>query len=148
MRRTIRRILVCSGKVYVDLVSAEQRASRPDVAICRLEQLYPVPMRDLRAALDAYPNAEEVVWVQEEPENMGAWEFIRPHLHGSVVRPDGAPHRPAAQRQPRRGIRRAARAQPAGARRTGVRNGCQSSVVGDQSAVAGCESVASSASEH
>ena len=54
--------------------------SRPDVAICRLEQLYPVPMRDLRAMLDAYPNAGEIVWVQEEPENMGAWEFIRPHL--------------------------------------------------------------------
>jgi 2-oxoglutarate dehydrogenase E1 component len=76
----VRRILVCSGKIYVDLVSAEQRASRPDVAICRLEQLYPVPMRDLRATLDVYPNADEVVWVQEEPENMGAWEFIRPHL--------------------------------------------------------------------
>jgi 2-oxoglutarate dehydrogenase E1 component len=76
----IRRVLVCSGKIYVDLVSAEQRAARPDIAICRLEQLYPVPMRDLRAAIDAYPNATEVVWVQEEPENMGAWEFIRPHL--------------------------------------------------------------------
>jgi 2-oxoglutarate dehydrogenase E1 component len=76
----VRRILVCSGKVYVDLVSAEQRAARTDVAICRLEQLYPVPMRDLRATLDVYPNAEEVVWVQEEPENMGGWEFIRPHL--------------------------------------------------------------------
>jgi 2-oxoglutarate dehydrogenase E1 component len=50
------------------------------VAICRLEQLYPVPMRDLRAMLDAYPKADEIVWVQEEPENMGAWEFIRPHL--------------------------------------------------------------------
>ena len=76
----IRRVLFCSGKVYVDLVSAEQRAARPEIAICRLEQLYPVPMRDLRAAIDAYPNAAEVVWVQEEPENMGAWEFIRPHL--------------------------------------------------------------------
>ena len=76
----IRRVLVCSGKVYVDLISSEYRAKRPDVAICRLEQLYPVPMRDLRAMLDGYPNAEEVVWVQEEPENMGAWEFIRPHL--------------------------------------------------------------------
>jgi 2-oxoglutarate dehydrogenase E1 component len=74
------RILVCSGKMYVDLVAAEARASRPDVAICRLEQLYPVPMRDLRAMFDAYPNAEEIVWVQEEPENMGAWDFIRPHL--------------------------------------------------------------------
>jgi 2-oxoglutarate dehydrogenase E1 component len=76
----IRRILICSGKIYVDLMSAEQRASRPEVAICRLEQLYPVPMRDLRALIDGYPKAEEVVWIQEEPENMGAWEFIRPHL--------------------------------------------------------------------
>jgi 2-oxoglutarate dehydrogenase E1 component len=76
----VRRVLVCSGKVYTDLVAAEQRATRPDVAICRLEQLYPVPMRDFRAMLDAYANAEEVVWVQEEPENMGAWDFIRPHL--------------------------------------------------------------------
>jgi 2-oxoglutarate dehydrogenase E1 component len=78
--KEIRRVLVCSGKVFVDLMSSEHRAKRSDVAICRLEQLYPVPMRDLRAMLDAYPNAEQVVWVQEEPENMGAWEFIRPHL--------------------------------------------------------------------
>jgi 2-oxoglutarate dehydrogenase E1 component len=76
----IERVLVCSGKVYTDLVAAEQRAARPDVAVCRLEQLYPVPMRDLRAMFDTYPNATDIVWVQEEPENMGAWEFIRPHL--------------------------------------------------------------------
>jgi 2-oxoglutarate dehydrogenase E1 component len=76
----IRRVLVCSGKIYVDLMTSAHRAQRTDVAICRLEQLYPVPMRDLRGALEAYSNAEEVVWVQEEPENMGAWEFIRPHL--------------------------------------------------------------------
>jgi 2-oxoglutarate dehydrogenase E1 component len=86
----VRRVLVCSGKVYTDLVAADERAARPDVAICRLEQLYPVPMRDLRAMLDTYANAEEIVWVQEEPENMGAWEFIRPHLtevaSGRIVR--------------------------------------------------------------
>ena len=76
----VRRVLVCTGKVYTDLVAAEQRASRSDIAICRLEQLYPVPMRDLRATFDGYPNADEIVWVQEEPENMGAWDFIRPHL--------------------------------------------------------------------
>ena len=76
----VRRILACSGKVYTDLVAAEQRSARPDVAICRVEQLYPVPMRDLRAMFDTYPNAEEIVWVQEEPENMGAWDFLRPHL--------------------------------------------------------------------
>src|SRR6185436_19235700 len=86
----VRRILVCSGKVYVDLAGAEARAGRADVAICRLEQLYPVPMRDLRAMFDGYPQAVEIVWVQEEPENMGAWEFIRPHLeevaNGRTVR--------------------------------------------------------------
>ena len=76
----IRRVLVCSGKVYVDLIASEHRAARLDVAIGRLEQLYPVPMHDLRAMLDAYPKADEIVWIQEEPENMGAWEFIRPHL--------------------------------------------------------------------
>jgi 2-oxoglutarate dehydrogenase E1 component len=78
--REVRRVLVCSGKMYVDLMADEHRASRSDIAIIRLEQLYPVPMRDLRAALDSYPSAESVVWVQEEPENMGGWEFIRPHL--------------------------------------------------------------------
>jgi 2-oxoglutarate dehydrogenase E1 component len=76
----IRRVIVCTGKIYVDLVTAEQRAARRDTAIVRLEQLYPVPMRDLRAALDAFPETGEIVWVQEEPENMGAWDFIRPHL--------------------------------------------------------------------
>ena len=78
--RDVRRVIVCSGKMYVDLVSDPQRASRPDIAIIRLEQLYPVPMRDLRAAIDTYGSADDVLWVQEEPENMGAWEFIRPHL--------------------------------------------------------------------
>ena len=76
----IRRVLVCSGKVYVDLVSSEHRKTREDVAICRLEQLYPVPSQQLKAMLDEYSNAEEIIWVQEEPENMGAWDFIRPHL--------------------------------------------------------------------
>ena len=77
----VRRVIVCSGKIFVDLMSAEQRRTRLDVAIVRLEQLYPLPMRDLRAAIEHYVAAEEVVWVQEEPENMGAWEFVRPHLH-------------------------------------------------------------------
>jgi 2-oxoglutarate dehydrogenase E1 component len=78
--REIRHVLLCSGKVYIDLIAAEQRASRPDIAIIRVEQLYPVPTRELRAAVEAFPGAEEIVWVQEEPENMGAWEFIRPSL--------------------------------------------------------------------
>jgi 2-oxoglutarate dehydrogenase E1 component len=76
----VARVLVCSGKVYADLTAAEQRKQRPDVAVCRLEQLYPIARRDLRAAIDAFPNAGEVVWVQEEPENMGAWYFVEPYL--------------------------------------------------------------------
>jgi 2-oxoglutarate dehydrogenase E1 component len=76
----IRRVLLCSGKIYTDLMAAEQRALRRDIAICRLEQLYPVATRDLRSAIEAFEGAEDVVWVQEEPENMGAWEFVRPYL--------------------------------------------------------------------
>ncbi len=78
--RDVRRVLLCSGKVYVDLVSSEQRAARTHVAVCRLEQLYPLAMRETRAVLDTFPNAQEIVWVQEEPENMGAWDFVRPYL--------------------------------------------------------------------
>jgi 2-oxoglutarate dehydrogenase E1 component len=88
--RDVRRVLVCSGKVYVDLAGSDKRAAARDIAVCRVEQLYPVPAHNLRAMLDGYPSAQEIVWVQEEPENMGAWDFLRPHLeeaaHGRPVR--------------------------------------------------------------
>jgi 2-oxoglutarate dehydrogenase E1 component len=76
----VRRLILCSGKIYVDLVTSERRASSRNVAVCRFEQLYPFPEADLGAACDAYPNLQEVVWVQEEPENLGAWEYARPLL--------------------------------------------------------------------
>jgi 2-oxoglutarate dehydrogenase E1 component len=76
----IRRIIVCSGKVHVDLAGSDQRPAARDLAICRVEQLYPVPAQNLRALFDGYASAQEIVWMQEEPENMGAWDFIRPHL--------------------------------------------------------------------
>ncbi len=75
--REIRRLVLCSGKVYVDLVTAPQRPSSPAVAICRLEQLYPLPETELKEVFAAYPKLEEVVWLQEEPRNMGAWQFVR-----------------------------------------------------------------------
>jgi 2-oxoglutarate dehydrogenase E1 component len=65
-------------EVYVDLVSSEQRQSDRQTAICRIEQLYPFPSDAVDAVIDGYPNAEDVVWLQEEPLNMGAWEFFRP----------------------------------------------------------------------
>ncbi len=76
----IARVILCTGKVYVDLAGSDKRASARDLAIGRVEQLYPVPVQNLRTMLDGYPSAGEIVWVQEEPENMGAWEFIRPYL--------------------------------------------------------------------
>jgi len=76
----IRRLVLCSGKIYVDLVTSEFREKRNNIAICRIEQLYPFRTNEVRQVLNRYPNLQEVVWVQEEPENMGAWEFVRPLL--------------------------------------------------------------------
>jgi 2-oxoglutarate dehydrogenase E1 component len=80
----IRRLVLCTGKVAVDLFVSSHRAANPHVAICRVEQLYPLPVHEVHAAMERYPNLEDVVWVQEEPENMGAWEFVRPALEGLV----------------------------------------------------------------
>jgi 2-oxoglutarate dehydrogenase E1 component len=86
----VRRVVVCTGKVYVDLAGSDKRSAARDVAIVRLEQLYPVPAQNLRATLDGYRDAAEIVWMQEEPENMGAWDFIRTHVtdaaNGRTVR--------------------------------------------------------------
>ncbi len=76
----IRRLILCSGKVYLDLVTSEIAPQHAEVGVARLEQLAPFPVEDARALIDAYPNLEELRWVQEEPENMGAWEWVRPHL--------------------------------------------------------------------
>jgi 2-oxoglutarate dehydrogenase E1 component len=78
--KQVRRLVLCSGKVYVDLVTSERRQTATEVAVARLEQLYPFPQVALRAVLDGYTALQEVVWLQEEPENMGAWEFVRPLL--------------------------------------------------------------------
>jgi 2-oxoglutarate dehydrogenase E1 component len=78
----IKRLILCSGKVYVDLIGSERRApsSSSEVAICRVEQLYPFPNIALNEVLGRYPSLRDVAWLQEEPENMGAWEFMRPLL--------------------------------------------------------------------
>jgi 2-oxoglutarate dehydrogenase E1 component len=76
----VRRLVLCSGKVFVDLVSSERRKTRTGVAIARVEQVYPFPFDQMRDVFESYPALREVCWVQEEPENMGAWEFVRPLL--------------------------------------------------------------------
>ncbi|MBO0867885.1 MAG: multifunctional oxoglutarate decarboxylase/oxoglutarate dehydrogenase thiamine pyrophosphate-binding subunit/dihydrolipoyllysine-residue succinyltransferase subunit, partial [Micromonosporaceae bacterium] len=76
----VRRVVLCTGKVYYDLRLARGERSRDDVAIVRVEQLYPLPTDEIRAALARYPNAADVAWVQEEPANQGAWSFLALNL--------------------------------------------------------------------
>lgn len=79
--KSVKRLILCSGKVYIDLIASEfRKQNSKDIAIARLEQLYPVPTTLLQKALNRYPKLKEVVWLQEEPENMGAWMFIYPFL--------------------------------------------------------------------
>ncbi len=71
------RILICSGKIYYELLAEREELKRQDVAIIRLEQIYPFPAEELRGVLETYPDETPAYWVQEEPENMGAWRFLR-----------------------------------------------------------------------
>ncbi|MEO5989472.1 MAG: 2-oxoglutarate dehydrogenase E1 component, partial [Candidatus Eisenbacteria bacterium] len=84
----VRRVLLVSGKFHYTLLEARDAASRADVAIVRVEQLYPFPDTELSGVLARYPKAMDVRWVQEEPENMGAWRHLRTPLEG--VLPNGA----------------------------------------------------------
>lgn len=80
----VRRILLCSGKVYYDLFNKREELGRTDIAIIRLEQLYPFPLARLTDILARYSDAAEIFWVQEEPENMGAWYFVEEQLQSLI----------------------------------------------------------------
>lgn len=82
---TVRRLVLSSGKVYFDLLKARRAAGQTDVALVRLEQLYPFPSDEYEALLARYPDAREVVWCQEEPQNQGAWYQIRHQLERPIV---------------------------------------------------------------
>ncbi len=95
----VTRLILCTGKIFYDLRQHEMRVDNPQVAIGRIEMLYPFPEEGLRDLIGAYPNLREVVWVQEEPRNMGARAFMSPRLQqilpdhlafGYVGRPDRA----------------------------------------------------------
>ena len=79
-KEDVKNITLCSGRIYIDLVTSDLRKENPDDAIVRLEQLYPFPKKELEDILAEYPNAERLIWVQEEPLNMGAWNYLHPHL--------------------------------------------------------------------
>ncbi|MBM7486438.1 2-oxoglutarate dehydrogenase E1 component [Bradyrhizobium sp. GM2.2] len=89
----IRRIVLCSGKVYYDLYEEREKRGMDDIYLMRVEQLYPVPLKALVAELSRFKKAE-VVWCQEEPRNMGAWHFIEPYLEWVLNQVNGASRRP------------------------------------------------------
>ncbi len=76
----VRRIIACSGKIYYELLAARRAKGIADMAIIRIEQLYPFPHDDFAAQVEAYPNAAELLWCQEEPGNQGAWHRIQHYL--------------------------------------------------------------------
>jgi 2-oxoglutarate dehydrogenase E1 component len=80
----VKRVLVCSGKVYYDLVKKREELAADDVAILRVEQLYPFPHKAFAAELKKYPNATELVWTQDEPQNQGAWFFVQHYIHENM----------------------------------------------------------------
>ena len=88
-KSVVKRVLLHSGKIPWDLVAELEKNPNPEIALVRVEQLYPAPIDELNRVIDSYPNAE-LVWVQDEPENQGAWPFIAlevvKHLHGRTIR--------------------------------------------------------------
>ncbi|WP_134322531.1 multifunctional oxoglutarate decarboxylase/oxoglutarate dehydrogenase thiamine pyrophosphate-binding subunit/dihydrolipoyllysine-residue succinyltransferase subunit [Cumulibacter soli] len=99
----VTRVLLASGKINYELLAARQKAAKENVAILRVEQLYPIPAQQIATELAKYPNLQELFWVQEEPANMGAWSFMAMNLQGDL--PAGTP--------PLQGISRPASASPA-----------------------------------
>ena len=92
---SVRKVLMCSGKVYYDLAAHRDKHGIKDVAILRFERLYPLPFRTLPPALEQYPGAE-LTWVQEEPRNQGAWSFIALNLPEIIDRPLSVVSRPSS----------------------------------------------------
>ena len=81
----VKRVIACSGKVYYDLVKARVEKKQTDVAILRVEQLYPFPHKAFAAEMKRYPNATDVVWCQDEPQNQGAWFFVQHYIHENML---------------------------------------------------------------
>jgi 2-oxoglutarate dehydrogenase E1 component len=85
----VTRVLLCSGKVAVDLEVSPLREDATNVAVVRVEQLAPFQNTAIRGVLDHYPNAQELVWLQEEPRNMGPWSYMEPRLRELTGQPIG-----------------------------------------------------------
>jgi 2-oxoglutarate dehydrogenase E1 component len=80
----VRRVLLCTGKIYYDLLKEQEKRGSSHIAILRVEELYPFPEWNLSENLAAFPRIQELCWVQEEPQNMGAWNFVQRHITHTV----------------------------------------------------------------
>jgi 2-oxoglutarate dehydrogenase E1 component len=80
----VRRVIACSGKVYYDLAKKREEKGADDVAIIRVEQLYPFPHKAFATEIRKYPNLVDVVWTQDEPQNQGAWFFVQHYIHENL----------------------------------------------------------------
>jgi len=80
----VKRVIMCSGKVYYDLAKKREEKGTDDVAILRVEQLYPFPHKAFATELKKYPNVTDLVWCQDEPQNQGAWFFIQHNIHENM----------------------------------------------------------------
>ena len=78
--KDVKRVVFCCGKIFYDLLASRRERKIKDVAVVRIEQLYPFPHEDFAAEIARYPNAAEIVWCQEEPGNQGAWHRIQHYL--------------------------------------------------------------------
>jgi 2-oxoglutarate dehydrogenase E1 component len=83
--KDVRRVIVCSGKVYYDLLAYRRENKIADIAVIRLEQQYPFPHADFKAEVAKYPTAREIVWCQEEPQNQSAWYRLRAYLRADIA---------------------------------------------------------------
>ena len=81
----VKRVIICSGKVAYDLQRRREEKKSSDVAILRVEQLYPFPHKAFSTEMKRFPNATEVVWCQDEPQNQGAWFFIQHQIHENML---------------------------------------------------------------
>jgi 2-oxoglutarate dehydrogenase E1 component len=83
--KKVKRIVACSGKVYYDLVKHREAKGIDDVAVIRVEQLYPFPHKAFAAEVKKYSNAVDIVWCQDEPQNQGAWFFVQHYIHENMI---------------------------------------------------------------
>jgi 2-oxoglutarate dehydrogenase E1 component len=81
----VKRVVMCSGKVYYDLLRKREEKKSDDVAVIRVEQLYPFPHKAFANEIKKYPNATELVWCQDEPQNQGAWFFVQHYIHENML---------------------------------------------------------------